>query len=210
MNALIRLLVAGYAPLHARYVLVDVGSKVLRPEKLFQKEPVLNNQVINLDALDFHAVPVPPAAAHRFDARIGDIGQRLGAKKLGYNLTVIAPGKRAFPCHHHHVNEEMFFVVAGAGEVRIGDTVRPIRPGDVIACPPGGSETAHQIINTSTDEDLRVLAVSTQLSPEVCEYPDSGKFAISLQLPANEDGKPQAFRFVSRAEQSLEYWSDEW
>jgi hypothetical protein len=35
------------------------------------------------------------------------------------------------------------------------------RSGDVIACPAGGRETAHQIINTGTDE-LRYLAVSTK------------------------------------------------
>jgi uncharacterized cupin superfamily protein len=46
-----------------------------------------------------------------FEARLGDIGRRLGAQKLGYNLTVVPPGKRAFPFHNHHINEEMFVVV---------------------------------------------------------------------------------------------------
>ena len=49
--------------------------------------------------------------------------------------------------------------------------------GDIIACPPGGPETAHQILNTG-NEELRYLAVSTKPSPEICDYPDSGKFGV--------------------------------
>ena len=50
-----------------------------------------------------------------------------------------SPGKRAFPFHNHQVNEEMFFVIAGSGEVRIGAEMFPIRKGDIIACPAGGT-----------------------------------------------------------------------
>ncbi|HEV8110827.1 MAG TPA: cupin domain-containing protein, partial [Burkholderiales bacterium] len=39
----------------------------------------------------------------------------------------------------------MFYVVEGSGEVRIGSETFPIRAGDIIACPPGGQDTAHQI-----------------------------------------------------------------
>lgn len=74
---------------------------------------------------------------------MGFIAPLLGAQKLGYNLTVVLPGKRAFPFHNHRVNEEMFFVIEGAGEVRIGEAVYPIRSRDVVACPAGEPETAH-------------------------------------------------------------------
>ena len=46
----------------------------------------------------------------------------------------------------------MFFVLHGSGEVRIGEARYPIRAGDIIACPAGGKETAHQIINTGNEE----------------------------------------------------------
>lgn len=145
----------------------------------------------------------------RFQARFALIASRIGAKKLGYNLTVLAPGKRAFPFHSHRVNEEMFFVVAGQGEVRIGAERHPIRQGDVIACPPGGPETAHQIINNS-DAELRYLAVSTKLSPEIAEYPDSGKFGVLAELsPATESHPAETFRFVGRTEGGLDYWDGE-
>ena len=35
----------------------------------------------------------------RFAARIAPVAARIGARRLGYNVTVVAPGKRAFPFH---------------------------------------------------------------------------------------------------------------
>ena len=102
----------------------------------------------------------------------------------------------------------MFFVLQGTGELRIGENTYPIRVGDVIACPAGGKETAHQIFNSGTEE-LRYLAVSTKLSPELVEYPNSGKFGVLAELPASADGKPQRFIFVGRERQSLNYWEGE-
>ena len=138
----------------------------------------------------------------RFGGRIGPIGPKIGARKLGYNLTEIAPGKAAFPKHSHYVNEEMFFVIEGTGELRIGDATHPLRAGDVIACPPGGPETAHQLVNTG-DAPLRVLAVSTMEWPEICEYPDSGKFLASTGM------QPGDFRHIGRPDAHLDYWDGE-
>lgn len=84
----------------------------------------------------------------------------------------------------------------------------PIRSGDVIACPPGGKETAHQIVNTGSSE-LRYLAVSTKLSPEIAEHPDSGKFGVLAERPAATGGKPQTFRFIGRECDSRDYWEGE-
>ncbi len=167
-----------------------------------------------LNLADVELAPRPAAfaatgpAAERYDARMGQIASRLGAQKLGYNLTAVPPGKRAFPFHNHRVNEEMFFVVAGTGEIRIGGAVHPIQPGDVIACPPGGKETAHQIVNTGAVE-LRYLAVSTKLSPEIAEYPDTGKFGVLAEFPPGADGKPRTFRYVGRENQAVDYWEGE-
>ena len=170
-------------------------------------KPIINIADVELGPRPAALAPSGPAA-ERFDARMGFIGPRIGAQKLGYNITAVPPGKRAFPFHNHRVNEEMFFVLQGTGEVRIGESTYPIRTGDVVACPPGGKETAHQIVNTGTEE-LRYLAVSTKLSPEIVDYPDSGKFGILAELPAGADGKPQRFVFVGREGDSLNYWEGE-
>lgn len=148
------------------------------------------------------------AAADRFEANIGRVSQRLGAQQLGYNVTAVPPGKRAFPAHSHRVNEEMFFVLQGNGELHVGAQVYPLRNGDFIACPAGGVETAHQIVNTGAEE-LRYLAVSTQRSPEICEYPDSGKFGVYGEFSGAADSKPTMFRHLGRQEQSIDYWDGE-
>src|SRR3954465_10572522 len=144
--------------------------------------------IINIS--DVKLEPRPPqfaptgAAAERFEARVGMIAPKLGAKKLGYNLTAVPPGKRAYPFHSHRAREEMFFIIEGAG--------------DVIACPPGGPETAHQIVNTGSTE-IRYLAISTMQSPEICEYPDTGKIAAL----------GEGLRTVLRADQQVGYWEGE-
>jgi len=170
-------------------------------------KPILNISDVELQPRPAAFAATGPAA-ERYEARMGMIGPRVGAQKLGYNITAIPPGKRAFPFHSHRVNEEMFFVIEGTGEVRIGSSVYPIRAGDVIACPPGGKETAHQIVNSGAVE-LKYLAVSTKLSPEICEYPDSNKFGILAEFPPGPDGQPQGFRFVGREGNAVEYWDGE-
>ncbi|MEW6444296.1 MAG: cupin domain-containing protein [bacterium] len=166
----------------------------------------MERPILNVGDLQYR----PWGHGERFEARIGAIGTRLGARKLGYNLTVLPPGKRAYPFHNHHVNEEMFFVLEGQGEVRIGEKRHPIRTGDVIACPAGGPETAHQIINTSSSAELKYLAVSSRLNPEVAEYPDSGKFGVLAELPPDAEGKPQMLRFICRTQASVDdYWEGE-
>lgn len=145
----------------------------------------------------------------KFAASIKRISGQIGADKLGYNITVLAPGKRAFPAHNHRANEEMFFILQGAGEIRVGPDSFPVRKGDVIACPPGGPETAHQIVNTSKEE-MRYLAVSTMSTPELVEYPDSGKIAGYHWLPSSADGTPRRIRIIKKGESHPdEYWEGE-
>ena len=100
----------------------------------------------------------------------------------------------------------MFFVLSGTGELRFGDKTYPLRANDVIACPPGGRGAAHQIINTGTI-DLRYLAVSTMEYPEICDYPDSGKFGVTMH-PRHPDAD-MAFRHIDRPGTGLDYWEGE-
>jgi uncharacterized cupin superfamily protein len=171
------------------------------------KSPIINIASIELKPLPTVMEPTG-AAAERFGARMGFISNLIGGKQLGYNITAIPKGKRAFPFHNHQVNEEMFFVLAGHGEIRIGDGAFPIRAGDIIACPAGGKETAHQIINTS-EEELRFLAVSTKLSPEIAEYPDTNRFGVLASLAPDETGRPRTMMYVGKEGESLYYWEGE-
>ena len=160
--------------------------------------PVVN--IDDLELMDF-------GHGDGFAAKLGPIGGLIGAKQLGCMLTVVAPGKKAFPFHVHHANEEMFFILAGSGEYRFGEETHPIRAGDMLAAPAGGPEAAHQIVNTG-DETLKYLSFSTKVQPEVVEYPDSDKFAV---LSQSTDGSPMTarIRHIGRPGSSLDYWDGE-
>jgi uncharacterized cupin superfamily protein len=171
----------------------------------------MGKNVLNLDEVRIEERPVffqpRGEAVQRFASRSGAVGARVGAKQLGYNITVVPPGMRAFPKHNHHANEEMFFILDGSGELRMGGDITPLRSGDFIACPAGGPELAHQIVNTGAT-DLRYLAVSTMIYPEVVEYPDSGKLAAMSRQP-QADGSLRVLRHVSRETLGLDYWEGE-
>ena len=172
----------------------------------------MHPRILNLNQVDLEPLPEAMAptgdTAGRCQQRLARVGQQLGAQKLGYRLYVLEPGMRGSPFHSHRVNEEMFYVVAGAGEIRLGTERFPIRAGDVIACPPGGPEAAHQIINTSNAE-LRYLAVSTQQSPEICEYPDSGKYAVMDDFKMDAEGNASGFVAIARPGDGVDYWDGE-
>jgi len=160
--------------------------------------------LIHIDDIEFSR---DVSHGDRFGAKIAPVSQRIGARKLGYNVTAVAPGKRAFPFHNHHANEEMFFVLEGGGTLRFGADEYPVRKGDFVCCPPGGPEVAHQLINTGTVE-LRYIAVSTMIDTEVWQYPDSGKFgAIGGRQPDNPKATFQA-KFVPEAS-GVDYWHEE-
>lgn len=166
---------------------------------------MMSKNILNIDDVEF----MDWGHGEKYAARFGLMSRKIGSMGLGYNLTVVPAGKTAFPFHSHRVNDEMFFIVEGKGEVRIGEETYPVRKGDVIACPPGGPETAHQIINNS-DEELKYLAVSTNLSPEIAEYPDSSKYGVIMELEGDVDGLPNTWRLVMKEESTrVDYWEGE-
>ncbi len=136
------------------------------------KPPILNIEKASFQKLSH---------GERFESETAWVAPTLNSQKLGYNVTIIPPGKRAFPYHLHHGNEEMFFVLEGKGQIRIDGSVHRIRKGDFVSLPPGPG-SAHQIINDSK-QPLRYLAVSTMESPEVVEYPDTGKIGVLTGEP---------------------------
>lgn len=165
---------------------------------------IVNLADVSLDPED----DLDRAAPEGYGARFAAIGERLGARMLGYSLVQTEPGCRVSPLHNHRCNEEMFLILDGEGIFRFGSERQPIRTGDIIACPPGGPETAHQIENTS-DRPLRYLAISTMAEPDVIDYPDSGKFLVKGHLPAGNGTQTEFFRFIGRREASLGYWDGE-
>jgi uncharacterized cupin superfamily protein len=125
------------------------------------------------------------------------------ATKLGAGVDIVPPGKRSCPYHFHYAQEEMFVILEGEGTLRVAGEMIPIRAGDVIGIPPG-PEYPHQIINTS-NAPLKYLSISTQEVPEVCEYPDSGKYLAYSRTkgPLLDGGR------MHRSDADLDYWDGE-
>jgi uncharacterized cupin superfamily protein len=131
-----------------------------------------------------------------------------GARHLGARLVEVPAGKRAWPFHSHHANDEMFVILAGAGRVRFGADEWPVEAGDVVVCPSGGAETAHQLI-AGVEGPLRYLAVSTMNEPEVMEYPDSGKVTVFAGAAPGGDKAARRVATSFRARDAVDYWLDE-
>lgn len=168
--------------------------------------------IVNLANLKFvrwdtHFPPDQKPPQERFGASVAPVGQQLGARKLGYNVTIIDAGKAAYPLHNHHVNEEMFLILDGEGELRLGKERHRVKAGDIVACPPGGQQTAHQLRNMGT-APLKILMVSTMLDADVVEYPDSGKIGFGATT-TGADGKPTRLRGVARQSDQPKYWDGE-
>jgi uncharacterized cupin superfamily protein len=144
----------------------------------------------------------------QFVARLGRAGALIGAQKLGCQLHVVPAGKKAFPRHAHHVNEEMFFVLSGEGTYRVGEETYPIRAGDLLSAPAGDASSAHQIVNSGGVE-MRYLAFSTRLDPDVVEYPDSGKFGVASMVPPDKGLMGAKLAYIGRREGSLGYFDGE-
>lgn len=155
--------------------------------------------VVNLDELEFATNSDGP-----FQEKYSGIGEKIGAKKLGCNLTVVPPGKRANPFHNHRINEELFFILEGTGVLRFGQQEYPLRPHDVISCPAGERTVAHQIINTGETE-LKYLALSTLEPHEIVEYPDSNKVGVYVG-----DWSDRNLKLLFRAEQAVDYFDREY
>ena len=70
--------------------------------------------------------------------------------------TVAAPGEPAPLDHVHQSYDEVFFVIEGEFEFRVGDELRRAREGDVVTAPRGSAHTFRNV----GDNDGRVLIVA--------------------------------------------------
>jgi uncharacterized cupin superfamily protein len=140
-----------------------------------------------------------------FEFTMSELAEAAGARAIGANVTRVPPGKAAFPMHHHYANEEHFFILSGTGVLRLGTETFEVKPQDYIVNLPGGADSAHQLVNTGTEE-LVYLAISTAALPEVVGYPDSGKTGVRTACSESPDAK---FLLLDEAKNSVGYWDGE-
>jgi uncharacterized cupin superfamily protein len=132
------------------------------------------------------------------------VGAAIGSRKLGYSFFTVPPGKAAFPYHTHTTNEEMIYVVAGRGILRLASEELEVTAGSIIACPPG-AEFPHQLVNIG-DQELRYLVVSTMDYPDLSEYPDSNKIGAYATAAV---GPQVGFRALFPKDRTVGYYEGE-
>jgi len=162
--------------------------------------------IVNTADLPWEKDDIKGRGGDRFAYRRKAVSKPAGGEKLGCSLYRVPPGKRAFPAHKHHGNEEAIYILAGEGSLRRGEARHQVAVGDYIALPAGGPE--HQLENTGAT-DLEYLCLSTMIHPEVVEYPDSGKFGILTgSAPGGDRAKRTLYAFY-KLEGAVDYYEDE-
>ncbi len=91
---------------------------------------------------------------------------RTPTASLTLGVAELPPGQDGPLVLHRHEPVELYYVLAGEGQVWIGDEAHPVRPGSAVFVP-GGVE--HGARNTGS-ETLRILYVFAADSFEEVEY----------------------------------------
>ena len=123
---------------------------------------------------------------------------------LGMSLYELQPRQTQSPYHFHHGAEELLVVLRGHPTVRTPEGERKLAPGD-FAHFPRGPAGAHQVINR-TDEPALYVVGSRNASPDVCEYPDSGKVLV---MSRGESQRGQRLWTVHRLDGEVDYFDGE-
>lgn len=162
------------------------------------------NPIIRLQDLSL----LTHAHGESFAARIASVAAPLGARRLGARYVEVPPGKKAWPYHAHHANDEIFVILGGAGRLRHGGHDYAVSSGDVVVCPAGGVESAHQL-RAEGEAPLRYLAISSMHEPDVLEYPDSGKLAVFVGAPPGGDKAARRLELNVSKAGAVDYWQGE-
>ena len=141
-----------------------------------------------------------------FRWRRARVGRQAGARELGASVFEVPPGASTFPLHCHHANEELLIVLGGRPTLRTIDGERELATGEVVSFR-AGRAGAHRIDNR-TDEEVRVLIVSTMVGPDVVEHIDSQKVYARSYAPG-ADPPADAVEVMVKREDSRPFFEGE-
>ena len=114
------------------------------------------------------------------------------------------PGGTQSPYHFHHGGEELLIVLRGTPTLRSPEGERELKEGEVVHFP-RGPEGAHQLSNGSR-EVVRYVIASALPTPEIVEYPDSGKIASMARTETTAGGP---LFTINRLADAVEYFDGE-
>jgi mannose-6-phosphate isomerase-like protein (cupin superfamily) len=99
-------------------------------------------------AMDIHNVARVPAFTTKDGSEIRELLAHRNSCIRHQSLAEarVAPGASTAP-HYHPLAEEIYYILEGTGQMRLGTETQAVGPGDAIAIPPG---QVHTITCTST------------------------------------------------------------
>jgi uncharacterized cupin superfamily protein len=147
---------------------------------------------INRDEIAWHAWTDEPPG---FGGSAAEVGDYIGAEKLGYRLVELPPGLASAPLHWHASEEELFVVLKGAPSLVTPRGEIALREGDYVSFPTR-AEGAHKLVNR-TDAACEVLMIANVDASDVCYYPDSRKVLVERS------------DLIVRDNPALAYWDGE-
>jgi len=157
------------------------------PELLAEPDP-RPASIVNVADVSPEAIERPRVVRTR-----RNLGRAAGSITTGLQHVDVAPGKESSTLHCHSVEEEVFVILDGDGWLLLDEEETPVRPGHVVARPPG-TGVAHTF--RAGADGLTLLAYGTREPSDVCYYPRSNKIAFG------------GVNLIARLER-LDYWDGE-
>jgi len=153
---------------------------------------------LNLPALDPAQVPAVTGSAYPgpFKSRVATrrkqrLGDALGLRNFGVNLTTIPPGAASALRHLHTHEDEFIYVVSGELVLVTNDGEQRLTPG-MCAGFPAGKPDGHCLVNRS-GKDAVYLEVGDRRPEDAVTYPDddiAGRATPQGRRFTRKDGTP--------------------
>ena len=135
------------------------------------KPPALDPSAVVAATGSGYPEPFKSRVSTRRKQRLGDA---LGLKNFGVNLTTIPPGAMSALRHWHSHEDEFIYMVSGELVLVTNDSEQRLGPG-ICAGFPAGKPDGHYLLNR-TDRDAVYLEVGDRRPEDCVTYPDDDIF----------------------------------
>jgi uncharacterized cupin superfamily protein len=135
--------------------------------KLELKLPAIDPAQVPPVAGSNYPVEFKPRVAGRSKQKLGDA---LGLKNFGVNLTTIKPGA-ASALRHWHVKQDEFIYIVSGELTLVTDAGEQLLTAGMCAGFPAGAANAHHLVNRA-DRDAIYLEVGDRTPGDSATYPD--------------------------------------
>ena len=150
--------------------------------------PAINPVIVEPRVGSNYPEPFKSLVASRRKQRLGDA---LGLKTFGVNLTTLPPGARSALRHWHSHEDELIYILNGE-LVLVTDAGEQLLTAGMAAGFPAGVADGHQLVNRS-NVDAVYLEVGDRKPDDAVTYPDDdlmGRATASGRKFCHKDGTP--------------------